>query len=144
MFKKHNSNESVLVKQRLGLLCKLTSYNIRCNDKNMLKKDNSTESVVEKQRLGLPSKLTSYNIRCNDKNMLKKDNSTESVVERQTLSVKSSREVLEAKYPHTISIALRNQIRIKSEIEATTNSPISCLKHDAFGYGSMIFILFKN
>ncbi len=76
--------------------------------------------------------------------MFKKHNSNESVVEKQTLSAKSSSKVLEAKYPHTTSIALRNQTRIKSEIEATSNSPILSLKHHAFGCYSIVFLLFKN
>jgi len=39
---------------------------------------------------------------------------------------------------------LRNKIRIKSEIEATSNSPILSLKHRAFGCYSIVFLLFKN
>ena len=71
--------------------------------------------------------------------MFKKDNSNESVVEKQTLSVKSSSEILESIklrscQQHTTSNVLRNENELKSEIEATTNSPISCLKRDVFGY----------
>lgn len=76
--------------------------------------------------------------------MFKKHNSNESVVEKQTLSVESSSKVLEAKNPHTTSIALRNKIRIKSEIEATSNSPISCLKREFLAIYLMVFLLFKN
>ena len=35
---------------------------------------------------------------------------------------------------HTTSNVLRNENEVKSEIEATTNSPISCLERDVFGY----------
>ena len=66
-------------------------------------------------------------------------NPNEKVLAKHTLGSKPSSKALEAKYPHTTSIALRN--RIKSEIEATCNSPISCLDRCDFGYYSMVYLV---
>ncbi len=72
-----------------------------------------------------------------------KQNNNSNVLAKDTLSVKSSSKVLEAKYLHTTSIALRNKIRIKSEIEATCNSPISCLKREFLANFLMVFFYLK-
>ena len=105
----------------------------------MFQQNNPNENVLAKHTLGLLGKPTSYKKVFENGSMFQQNHPNENVLAKHTLGSKSSSKVLEAKHPHTISIALRN--RIKSEIEATSNSPISCLDRSDFGYYSMVYLV---
>ncbi len=71
-----------------------------------------------------------------------KQNNNSNVLAKNRLG-ESSNKVLEAKNLHTTSIVLRNKLGIKSEIEATSNSPISCPKRKFLAIFLRVFFYLK-
>ena len=59
-----------------------------------------------------------------------------------TVQTSSDHKIADVKQTDTGNIGRNNTIRIKSEIEATCNSPISCLKRKFLAIPLMIYLLF--
>ena len=63
--------------------------------------------------------------------------------DRKSIQTSSDHKLADVKQTDLRKVGRNNTARIKSEIEATCNSPISCLDRDDFGYYSIVYLLYN-